>query len=57
MHEKLHKNVNGNMFSITFLCNFSELLWWAVKATNMLQFCTANFLYGFQSIKNGGPVL
>ena len=23
MHEKLHKNVNENMFSSTFLCNFS----------------------------------
>ena len=23
MHEKLHKKVNENMFSFTFLCNFS----------------------------------
>ena len=23
MHKKLHKNVNDNMFSFTFLCNFS----------------------------------
>ena len=32
MHEKLHKNVNENMFSFTFLCNFSLVLWWAIKA-------------------------
>ena len=25
MHEKLHKNVNENMFSFTFLCNFSSI--------------------------------
>ena len=47
MHETLHKNVNENMFSFTFLCNFP---WRAIKATNMLQLYTANFL-------NGGPVL
>ena len=23
MHEKLHKNVNENMFSFTFLCKYS----------------------------------
>ena len=26
MYENLHKNVNENMFSFTFLCNFHELL-------------------------------
>ena len=36
-----------NMFSFSFLCNFSEFLWWAIKATNMLQLYTANFLYVF----------
>ena len=25
MHENLHKNVNENMFSFTFLCNFSRV--------------------------------
>ena len=38
MHENLHKNVNENMLSFTFLCNFSEFL---------LQLYTAKFLYGF----------
>ena len=32
VHGKLHKNVNENMFSFTFLCNFYEFLWWAIKA-------------------------
>ena len=47
MHENLHTNVNENMFSFTFLCNFSEFLWWAIKVTNMLQLYTANLLYSF----------
>ena len=47
MHENLHKNVNENIFSFTFLCKFSWTLCWAIKATNMLQLYTANFLYGF----------
>ena len=45
-HENLHKNVNENMFSFTFLCKFSWALWtwWvAIKATNMLQLYTASF--------------
>ena len=33
MHEKLHKNVNENMFACTFLCNiFHVFLWLAIKA-------------------------
>ena len=27
-----------------------KFYWWAIKATNMLQLYTANFLYGFKSI-------
>ena len=30
MHEKLHKNVNENLFSFTFLCKFS----WAFMKGN-----------------------
>ena len=48
MHEILHKNVNENMFPYTFLCKF---LWWAIKATNMLQFDTANYLHVFKPFK------
>ena len=47
MLENLHKNVNENMFSFTFLCKFSDFLWGAIKATNMIQLSIANFLYGF----------
>ena len=43
IHENLHKNVNENMFSFTFLCKFSWVLWRAIKATNMWQLYTANF--------------
>ena len=48
-HENLHKNVNENMFSFTFLGNFSEFKWWAIKVTNMIQLYTqtAYLLYGF----------
>ena len=46
MHENLHKNVNQNMFS-HFYAIFLEFLWWAIKATNMLELYTAKFLYGF----------
>ena len=51
MHENLDKNVNKNMFSFTFYAIFHEFLRWAIKATNMLQLYTANFLYGFYPIK------
>ena len=43
IHENLHKNVNENMFSFTFLCKFSWVLWKAIKATNMFQLYTTNF--------------
>ena len=46
MHENLHKHVNENRFSFTFLYIFSEFLLRALEATNMLlQLYTANFLY------------
>ena len=53
MHENLHKNVNENMFPFAyiFIKNFHEFLWGAIKATNMLQLYTANFLYGFNPLK------
>ena len=51
MDENLHKNVNENMFSFTFLCNISGVFWWAIKATNMLQLYTANFLNVFNPFK------
>ena len=50
MHENLHKNVNENMFSFTFLCDLHEFLWRAIKPTNMLQLYTANISYDFLSI-------
>ena len=40
IHENLHKNVNENMFSFTFLCKFSLILW---RSINMLQLYTANY--------------
>ena len=43
IHENLHKKVNENMFSFTFLLKFSWVLWRAIKVTNMLQLYTANF--------------
>ena len=43
-HDKLYENVNENVQY------FSEFLWWAIKATNMLQLYTAIFIYGFKSI-------
>ena len=47
IHENLRKNVNmwtnENMFSFTFLCKFSWVLWRVIKATNMLQLYTAYF--------------
>ena len=58
MNENVHKNVNENMFSFTFLCTIlQKLLWWAIKATNMLQLYTTctNFLYGFNPFKIGSP--
>ena len=37
LHENLHKNVNENMFSFTFLCKFSWVFKKAIlKATNIL---------------------
>ena len=45
IHENLHKNVNENMFSFTFLYKFSRILWREIKATNMLQLYTANLIY------------
>ena len=33
-------------FHLHFYANFHEFLWLAIKATNMLQLYTANFLYG-----------
>ena len=44
IYENLHKNVNENLH---ILCNFSWVLRWAIKTTNMLQLYTANFLNGF----------
>ena len=41
MHEILHKNVNENKFSFTFLYIFLSFY----EATNMLQRYTSNFLY------------
>ena len=35
MHEKLDKNVNENMLSLTFLGKFHEFLWRAIKATHI----------------------
>ena len=52
MHENLHKNVNENMFSFTFLCKFSGVFW---RAINILQLYTAYFLYSFQSKLKGCP--
>ena len=50
MHENLHKNVNENMFSFTFLCKFS---WVFIKGIIiMLQLYTAIFLYILKAIKN-----
>ena len=46
MHENLHKNVNETGFHSHFYATFHEFLWWAIKATNMLQLYTPNFLYG-----------
>ena len=37
IHENLHKNVNENMLSFTFLYKFSCILWSAIKAANMSQ--------------------
>ena len=37
MHENLRINVNEKVLSFTFYAIFHELLWWAIKATNMLQ--------------------
>ena len=36
MHENLHKNLH-------FYAIFREFLWWAIKATNMLQLTLLNF--------------
>ena len=43
IHEYLHKNVNEDMFSFTFLCKFPLVLRRAIKATNILQLYAANF--------------
>ena len=42
MHENLHKNVNENMFSFTFLCIFFMIFY----GGQLKQLYTAN-LYGF----------
>ena len=44
IHENLHKNVNENMFSFTFLCKFSQVF---KKGNKQQMLYTANFLYGF----------
>ena len=56
LHEKLHKNMNENTFSFTFYANFHEIIWRAIKATNIIQLYTAYFLYVFESILNGSKV-
>ena len=49
MHENLHKNVNENyLYHLQLYAIFHELLWWAVKATNMLQLYLYNaYFYMF----------
>ena len=52
MHENLHKIVNEmHVFIHIFMQIFMSFLWWAIKATNMLQLYTANFLHGFNQFK------
>ena len=49
MHENLHKNVNENMFSFTFMCKFS----WVFMKHNLSSFILLISKYGL----DGGPVL
>ena len=53
MHEKLHKNVNENMFSFTFLCFHSHFyaIFMSFYGGQLKQLYTANFLYVFNPFK------
>ena len=50
MHENLHKNVNENMFSFTFLGKFS----WSFKTGNKSNKCFTLLIF---YMRKGGPII